>query len=165
MPGISFYSEEEEMRKKRSFVWAVTGLLVVASLVLASCAPQATEAPATEAPAATEAPGATDVPITGENYSPDIPEPAEPVTVTWSTWVNTDTPFWKSTIAAFEQVHPNITIEVQSVPSSDDMFDKLLAQIAAGNPPDTAYVSDWMTGALAQNDGLVPLDDYIAKST
>src|SRR5215216_2346092 len=45
------------------------------------------------------------------------------------------------------------------------MFDKLLAQIAAGNPPDTAYVSDWMTGALAQNDGLIALDDYIAKST
>ena len=174
------------MRKERSLVWAVTALLVVASMLLASCAPQATatqappaatEAPASEAPAATEppaatetpaateAPAATDVPITGENYSPDIPEPAEPVTVTWSTWVNTDTPFWKATIAAFEEVHPNIKIEVQSVPSSDDMFDKLLAQIAAGNPPDTAYVSDWMTGALAQNDGLVALDDYIAKST
>ena len=175
------------MRKERSSVWAVTVLLVVASMLLASCggaaptqAPAATEAPATQAPAteapaatdaATEAPAATEpaatgapVVIEGENYSPDIAEPAEPVTVTWSTWVNTDTPFWKATIEAFHKVHPNITIEVQSVPSSDDMFDKLLAQIAAGNPPDTAYVSDWMTGALAQNDGLVALDDYIAKS-
>src|SRR5215211_7353770 len=150
MPGISFYPEEEEMRKRKSFVWAVTGLLVVMSLVLASCAPQSTTAPtqppaqeateapgepteaATEAPGATEAPAATgeatDVPITGENYSPDIPEPAEPVTVTWSTWVNTESPFWEQTIAAFEEVHPNITIEVQSVPS-EEMFDKLLAQI------------------------------------
>ena len=177
------------MRKKKSLLGAVIGLLVVASLVLASCAPQETAAPTqppaqepTEAPAepteaateaatgvATEAPTgeATEAPgfeITGENYSPDIPEPAEPVTVTWATWVNTDGPFWDATIEAFEEVHPNITIEIQSVPS-EEMFDKLLAQIAAGNPPDTAYVSDWMTGALAQNDGLLPLDDYIAQST
>jgi ABC-type glycerol-3-phosphate transport system substrate-binding protein len=192
MPGITFYSEEEEMRKERSLVWVVTALLVVMSLVLTACGGQptaaateppaqepteapaeptdaATEAPtgeATEAPTgeATEAPTAEPVVITGENYSPDIPEPAEPVTVTWATWINTDTPFWKATIAAFQEVHPNITIEVQSVPS-EEMFDKLLAQIAAGNPPDTGYVSDWMTGALAQNEGLVPLDDYISKST
>ncbi|HLE92928.1 MAG TPA: hypothetical protein VI753_17385, partial [Anaerolineales bacterium] len=117
------------MRKERSIVWTVTSLLMVATMLLASCgggqtqAPAATEAPtgaATEAPAATGE--ATDVPITGENYSPDIPEPAEPVTVTWSTWVNTDSPFWKATIAKFEEIHPNITIEIQSVPSSDDMF-------------------------------------------
>lgn len=171
------------MRKEKSLVWSVFVLLVVAAMVLASCAPQATEAPpatepaapATEEPAGepteavTEAPAtgeATEAPafeITGENYSPDIPEPAEPVTVTWATWVNTDSPFWDATIAAFQEVHPNITIEIQSVPA-EEMFDKLLAQIAAGNPPDTAYVSDWMTGALAQNDGLLALDDYIAKS-
>ena len=181
------------MRKRKSLVWSVMGLLVVASLLLTSCGggqattaptqpPAATEAPteavteaptevATEAPteAATEAPteaAATEAPVyefTRENYSPDIPEPAEPVTVTWATWVNTESPFWQQTIAAFQEVHPNITIEIQSVPS-EEMFDKLLTQIAAGNPPDTAYVSDWMTGALAQNDGLLPLDDYIAKS-
>ena len=99
MPGITFYSEEEEMPKKRSFVWAVTGLLVVLSLVLASCAPQATAAPTqppaaqeteppvepTEPPAATEPatePAATEAAI-DRNYSPDIPDPAEPVTITY----------------------------------------------------------------------------------
>ena len=181
------------MRKEKSIVWAVTALLVVASMLLTSCAPatEATEAPpaatdaptdvATEAPVATgeatEAPLATGeatepattttaepVVITGENYSPDIPEPAEPVTVTWATWYNTDTPFWEATIAAFQEVHPNITIEIQSVPQ-EEMFDKFLAQIAANNTPDTALLSDWMIGALAQNDGLFPLNDYIAKST
>lgn len=141
------------MQNRKSLVWAVTGLLVVVSMLLASCAP-ATAQPTAEA---------TGAPV-GENYSPEIPEPSEPVTVTWSTWVNTDTPFWQNTIAEFERVHPNITIEIQSVPSSDDMFDRLLAQIAAGNPPDTGYVSDWMTGALAQNEGLIALDDYISKS-
>ena len=167
------------MRKKKSLIWAVTVLLVVASMLLASCGGQPTAAPpeqqATEPPAEATEPSseatepaatgeATDLPLTGENYSPDIPEPAEPVTVSWATWVNTATPFWQQTIAAFQEVHPNITIEVQSVPG-EEMFNKLLAQIAARNPPDTAYVSDWMTGALAQNEGLVALDDYIAKST
>jgi len=158
------------MRKDKSLVWAVTGLLVVASLLFASCTPQATEPPppaetATEAPEAgpTDAPGAPTEPAADKNYSPEVPEPDEPVTVTWATWINTDTPFWKQTIEEFQSVHPNITIEAQSVPG-EEMFDKLLAQIAAGNPPDTAYVSDWMTGSLAQNEGLVALDDYIAKS-
>ncbi len=163
------------MRKERSLVWAVIALLVVTSMLLASCTPQPTTAPTqppaqeTEAPAEpTEPPVATGAPteaaVTGENYSPDIPDPTEPVTVTWATWVNTDSPFWEKTIADFETVHPNIKIEIQSVPS-EEIFDKLLAQIAASNPPDTAYVSDWMTGALAQNEGLVALDDYISKST
>lgn len=164
------------MRKKKSFVWAVTALLVVASMLLASCGTPATptEPPAqapTDAPSEATEPAAPAEPteepafeFSGENYSPEIPEPTEPVTVTWATWINTDTPFWQETIAAFQAVHPNITIEVQSVPN-EEMFDKFLAQIAAGNPPDTAYVSDWMTGALAQNDGLYPLDDFIAKST
>lgn len=182
MPGITFYSEEEEMRKERSLVWAVTALLVVMSLVLTACGGQptaaATEPPAqepTEAPAepteaATEAPAATDAP-TGEatepaidrNYSPDIPDPTEPVTVTFANFNDLETPFWQGMKEEFEAVHPNIKIEFQTIPG-EEMFDKILAQIAAGNPPDAAYVSDWMTGSYAQEGGLAPLDDYIAKS-
>jgi ABC-type glycerol-3-phosphate transport system substrate-binding protein len=138
-------------------------------------APEPVEAPTEAAPEVEEA--ATEEVTEGEgeaaeteaaaadkNYSPEIPEPEEPVVVSWATWVNTDIPFWQDTIAEFQSIHPNITIEIQSVPS-EEMFDKLLTQIAAGNPPDTAYVSDWMTGALAQNEGLVSLDEYISKST
>jgi len=182
MPGISFYPEEEEMRKEKSLVWAVTILLVVASMLLASCAPQetaqptqppaqgVTEAPAepTEAPGeATEAPAATEAAATeaaiDRNYSPDIPEPAEPVTVSFANFNDLETPFWQGMKEEFEANHPNITIEFQTVPG-DDMFDKLLAQVAAGNPPDAAYVSDWMTGAFAQEGGLAPLEDYVTKS-
>src|SRR5215207_8674847 len=179
MPGITFYSEEEEMPKKRSFVWAVIGLFVVLSLVLASCAPQATAAPtqppapqeteppveATEPPAATEAatePAATEAAI-DRNYSPDIPDPAEPVTITFANFNDMETPFWQGMKEEFEAVHPNIKVEFQTVPG-EELFDKLLAQIAAGNPPDAAYVSDWMTGAFSQEGGLAPLDEYIGKS-
>jgi multiple sugar transport system substrate-binding protein len=170
------------MRKKRSLVWAITGLLVVASLVLASCAPQATTAPtqppaqqATEAPAepteaATEAPAATgeatEAPTEAaidRNYSPDIPDPAAPVTITFASFNDLETPFWQGMRDEFQAIHPNITVEFQTVPG-EELFDKLLAQIAANNPPDAAYVSDWMTGAFSQEGGLAPLDEYIAKS-
>ena len=157
-------------------------LALSALLVLTACGGQptaaATEPPAqepTEAPAepteaATEAPAATDAP-TGEatepaidrNYSPDIPDPTEPVTVTFANFNDLETPFWQGMKEEFEAVHPNIKIEFQTIPG-EEMFDKILAQIAAGNPPDAAYVSDWMTGSYAQEGGLAPLDDYIAKS-
>jgi multiple sugar transport system substrate-binding protein len=179
MPGILLYSEEEEMRKKRSFVWAIVGLLVVVSLVLASCAPAPTEAPApvdeptTQEPAAepteaaTEEPAATgeatEAPVTaGEDYSPEIVID-EPVTITFASFNDLEVTFWQTLRDEFQATHPNITVEFQTVPG-EELFDKLLAQIAAGNPPDAAYVSDWMTGAFAQEGGLAPLDEYIAKS-
>jgi multiple sugar transport system substrate-binding protein len=168
------------MRKERSSIWTVMALLVVASMLLASCGgavtqapaatqpPAATQAPANEPPAATEP--ATEAP-TGvateaaidRNYSPDIPDPAEPVTISFASFNDLETPYWQGLKAEFEAAHPNITVEFQTVPG-DELFDKLLAQIAAGNPPDAAYVSDWMTGAFAQEGGLAPLDDYVSKS-
>jgi ABC-type glycerol-3-phosphate transport system substrate-binding protein len=174
MPGILLYSEEEDMRRKNSFVWAVLGLLVVVSLMLASCAPQAapvatqpaaedpTEAAvdATE-PAAEATAEATEAPV-GEDYSPDI-QITEPVTITFASFNDLETPFWQSLRDQFQATHPNITVEFQTVPG-EELFDKLLAQIATGNPPDAAYVSDWMTGSFAQEGGLAPLDEYVAQS-
>jgi multiple sugar transport system substrate-binding protein len=168
------------MRKERSTMWAVTVLLVVVSMLLASRGgaatqapaatepPAATQAPATEPPAATEAPtgAATEAPTEApidRNYSPDIPDPTEPVTITFASFNDLETPYWQGLKAEFEAAHPNITVEFQTVPG-EELFDKLLAQIAAGNPPDAAYVSDWMTGAFAQEGGLAPIDDYVSKS-
>jgi multiple sugar transport system substrate-binding protein len=102
--------------------------------------------------------------MAGENYSPDIPDPTEPVTVSFAFWGDPETPYWQRVTQEFEAIHPNIKIEYQVVPS-EEIYDKLLTQLAANNAPDSAYVSDWMTGAFAQNGGLVSLDDYISKST
>jgi ABC-type glycerol-3-phosphate transport system substrate-binding protein len=179
MPGISPYSEEEEMRKEKSIVWGIIVLLVVASMLLASCAPAtpaATEAPPateamTEAPteAATEASAteaATEVaatePAIDRNYSPDIPDPTEPVTIRFASFNDLETPFWQGMRDEFEAVHPNINVEFEVVPG-DGLYEKLLTEVA-GNPPDVAYVSDWMTGDFVQQGALVALDDYIAKS-
>ena len=163
------------MRKAKSFVWSVFVLLVVASLVLVSCAPAAepteapvsvepaTQEPAAEPPAATEpAAEVTEAPM-GEDYSPEIVI-EEPVTITFANFNDMEgSDFWQGLKADFEAIHPNITVEFQTVPG-EELFDKLLAQIATGNPPDASYVSDWMTGAFAQEGGLAPLDEYIAKS-
>ena len=171
--------------RRTSLLWAVFSLVVVLALV-ASCAqppaaeptsPPATEAPEVEAPTEPSAVEPTEVlevveteapevepPAEDLDFSPDIPDPEEPVTVSFAFWGDPETPYWQKMVEEFQAVHPNISIEFQVVPS-EEMFDKLLTQIAGNNPPDTAYVSDWMTGALAQNEGLVAIDDYITRST
>src|SRR6266487_251960 len=185
MPGISHYSEEEEMRKERSLVWSVTALLVVASMLLSACAPKATatqaplptQAPATEAPTqvATEAPteAATQAPATEApaaaldpaQFSPDIKVPDEQVTLTFASWVHTGQPddAWEVMAQEFHKLYPNITIEFQDIPS-EEMHDKLLTQIAANNPPDAAYIDSGTLGEFGLRGALVKLDDYISKS-
>jgi len=185
MPGISHYSEEEEMRKERSLGWAVTALLLVASMLLASCAP-ATAAP-TQAPVATEAPtqaateAATEAataapteaptePATGgtldpAQFSPDIVVPDEEITLTFASWVHTGQPDdeWEVLAKEFHDLYPNITIEFQDIPS-EEMHDKLLTQIAANNPPDAAYIDSGTLGEFGLRGALVKLDDFISKS-
>ena len=179
------------MRKRKSLVWAVAGLLTVASLVLASCgggaaptqAPAPTEAPATQAPTteaptavATEAPATeapTEAPATeapaGEmdpaQFSPDIKVPDEQITLTFASWVHTGEPDdeWETLAKEFHDLYPNITIEFQDIPA-EEMHDKLLTQIAANNPPDAAYIDSGTLGEFGLRNALVNLDDYISKS-
>jgi multiple sugar transport system substrate-binding protein len=161
-------------KRRKSVLWAVLSLLVIAAMV-ASCAPAAepTSPPATEAPEAeepTEPPVVeeTEEPMVEETEAPveetEAPEVGEPVTVSFAFWGDPEAIFWTRVKEEFEAANPGVTIEYQVVPS-EEIFDKLLTQIAAGNPPDSAYISDWMTGAFALNDGLAPLDDYIAGSS
>src|ERR1051326_3992086 len=182
MPSLSYYSEEEGMRKKTSLVWAVTSLLMVASLLLASCAPKATATPAppptqaatqapTQAPtqaatevateaatqaateAATQAPAAA---LDPAQYSPDIKVPDEQITLTFASWVHTGQAddAWETMAKEFHDLYPNITIEFQDIPS-EEMHDKLLAQIAANNPPDAAYIDSGTLGEFGLRGALV----------
>src|ERR1044071_2323306 len=148
MPGTPFYSEEEEMRKKTSLLWEVMGLLVIAAMLMTSCAPATTQAPpATQPPAATAAPtevasteapataAATEAPATEAaggamdpaQFSPDIKVPDEEVTLTFASWVHTGEPddAWEAMAKEFHDLYPNITIEFQDVPA-EEMHDKLL---------------------------------------
>ena len=67
----------------------------------------------------------------GESQSGD-PEPTEPVTITFASWVN-ETPMMNELRDRFQEVHPNITVEFQGVPA-EEMDARLTTQIAGGNP-------------------------------
>jgi len=129
--------------------------------------PEPTEEVVVEEPEATEAvEEATEEVAVDEDFSPDIPDPEEPVVVTFATpWhVGGENDLYEILAKRFHEIHPNITIEFQDVPF-EEMHDKLLTQIAGNNPPDAAYVDSPTVGEFAQRNALVALDDYIAKST
>lgn len=97
------------------------------------------------------------------NLSPEIPEPTEPVTVTFASWVN-ETPMMALLRDNFQELHPNITIEFQGVPA-EEMDSRLTTQVAGGNPPDSVYLDMSSVVDYASRNALVDLGPYIEKST
>jgi multiple sugar transport system substrate-binding protein len=91
-----------------------------------------------------------------------VKEPTSPTTVSFASWVGNETTF-KQFAKKFHQLHPNITIQFQNVPS-EEITQKLTTQIAGGNPPDAAYVDAGTVGDFASRGAIVDLDPYIAQS-
>jgi multiple sugar transport system substrate-binding protein len=165
-------------RKMRSLHAAWT-VLVILVLAITSCAPAAaTEAPTlppaaqepapmdpTATVAADQAEPATEDPAPGVagDFSPEVPVPDGPVTVSFASWVGGGSEY-QALAAEFQELYPNITIEFQDVPF-EEIRTKLLTQVAANNPPDVAYMSSGDVGAFAQRNALVNLEDYISKSS
>lgn len=96
------------------------------------------------------------------NLSPEVPEPSEPVTISFASWVG-DSEILMGLRDQFHELHPNITVEFVSVPF-EQFTDKLTTQIAGGNPPDSVYLDSSAVAAFASRNALAPLDPYIAKS-
>ncbi len=96
------------------------------------------------------------------NLSPDVPEPEEPVTVSFASWVG-DTETMRHLAAEFEKLHPNISIDFQTIPF-EEIRTRLLTQVAANNPPDTAFMDASTTADFASRGALVNLDPYIEQS-
>ena len=94
------------------------------------------------------------------NLSPDIPDPSEPVTITFASWVSEGL---KPFVTRFEKLHPNIKVKLQDVPAEEHQ-DKLTTQIAGGNAPDAAFVDNGTVGAFGTRNALVNLNPYIEKS-
>jgi multiple sugar transport system substrate-binding protein len=91
-----------------------------------------------------------------------VPEPSEPVTITFSSWVGSQ-PDMKALAEQFHEEHPKITVEFQNVPA-EKSTEKLTTQVAGGNPPDVAYIDASATAAFASREALVNLDNYIERS-
>ncbi len=96
------------------------------------------------------------------NLSPEIPDPTEPVTVTFASWRGGDVAF-QDLKAQFEALHPNITIEFQDAPA-EEMRTRLLTQVAANNAPDAAYMDFGTVAEFASRGALLNLDEFIGLS-
>ena len=169
--------------RSSSLYWAALSLFVIVAL-LAACAPPPAAAPSTGAPPpevvptegptvpppaeVTEEPTEPPPPEPTEDldFSPEIPDPEEPVTITFASWVHSgeEDDAWEILSREFTAIHPNITIEFVDVPF-EEMHDKLLTQVAANNPPDAAYIDGGTVGEFGLRAALVKLDDFVAKST
>lgn len=145
-------------------LWTALAILVTAALLLAACAPAAepTAAPQPDEGEPTEAPAA-------EPTEAEVP--AEPVTISyWHTMSDPETEQLEQVVAAFEEGHPNITVETTRY-AYDDFKSALLTSLAGGEAPDTARMDIiWVPefaeqGALMQLDGNMEGFQQIADST
>ena len=91
-----------------------------------------------------------------------VPEPTEPVTISFSSWVGT-TKGMKKLYSKFQTEHPNITVEFQEVPA-EESEKKLTTQVAGGNPPDAAFVDASNVSVFGPRKALVNLESYIGRS-
>src|SRR5688572_8005490 len=123
--------KRKDNRMKKSLIF----LALIGALLISACGPAATPTAAlpTTAPEATEATEATDAPAPTEEPQ------GEPVTISYALWEQTQVPAHEQIIAAFEEQHPNINVEIQLVPWSE-YWNKLQTALAGGE----AYDVFWM---------------------
>lgn len=71
--------------------------------------------------------------------------------------------WWKEQIAAFERTHPGVRIEFTKVPLAEHT-DRLIAQFAAGTPPQIVHVPAQTFFPFADRGWLEPLDRYLDET-
>lgn len=71
---------------------------------------------------------------------------------------------YEALVAAFEDAHPNIDIEMTHVPSPREYRTRLATEFASGDPPDVSLMNYRRYASFAANDLLEPLTDYVAQS-
>ena len=91
-----------------------------------------------------------------------VKDPTSPVTVTFAGHVGQE-PQFKKFAKDFNTLHPNISIEFETIPF-EQVEQKLTTQIAAGNAPDAAYVDASLVGDFGPRGAIISLEDYIARA-
>ncbi len=125
---------------------------------LAACAQPA---PPTQQPAQPTQLVATQV---SEPASPPPPTPASEVVtldILWNGWAEEIATRMEEFGKSFMGQHPNITLEWAF---SNEWREKLLARVAAGDPPDVCYTNSTAQAGLASQGAFLALDDYIAQA-
>lgn len=146
---------------KKSVLWSLASLAVLASMLLSACGAPATSAP-TEAPVVTEAPAMTDVPAATD--APAITEApvaagpscgTEPVVLKATFETGFDLPF--KLAEEFTKQYPNVTWDI-----SQDQFANLITStplvLASDNAPDLLRLPTMVS--FAKDGLLMNLDSY-----
>lgn len=78
----------------------------------------------------------------------------------WSIWGGTRIPLIEATLSEFEAMYPWIRVEHVLVPNAE-RYDKFLAAVASGSPPDVMMLGRHEIPLLAENNWVLPLDGYM----
>ncbi len=135
------------MRRPSWRSWRVVSTTAVLAIVSAACIGGGNNG--------SNAPGQSITPKTAV-------EPTSPVTITFSSWVG-DSPQMQGFVKDFEKLHPNITVQLQAV-SSSNATNKLIVQVAGNTAPDVAFVDSSAVTEFGSRNALVNLDNYMAGS-
>lgn len=115
--------------------------------------PQQTQASNDAAPAETTA-GDAEVPAGTD---------AAPVTLKWAIWDKESTAYWQALADAYQNVAPNVTIEMVDLGSTDYMTVLATELSGEGSDFDVVTIKDVPGYAtLVQKNAILPLDDYIS---
>jgi multiple sugar transport system substrate-binding protein len=71
---------------------------------------------------------------------------------------------YESLVAAFQQAHPKIGVQLQYVPGQSDYRQRLATAFASGQPPDVMLLNYRRFGAFVAEGGLTPLTNYLTAS-
>jgi multiple sugar transport system substrate-binding protein len=128
-------------------------LILVFAIPIAACAPPATPpsaAAATAAPQATEMPQATTAP-TGKVVELQF----------WHGQSQTQQAALNGLVDQFNASHPDIKVTATYQGNYSDLYKKITAAIAAGNPPDLAIAYQDDVANYIKSDAVIPLDDLM----
>ncbi len=149
-------------------IFALAGL-AFAMLAAGCAAPSAAPAP-TSAPAATQPPAkpaATAAPAAKPTQAAQPAAAKQPVTLTFWHGMGGDQPGTQGgTLAAlakqYTQLNPNVTINLDYTEyTGGALRQKIMASIAAANPPDLAQAFENEVAAYYKAGAIVPLDEYV----
>ena len=154
------------MKKKLLSVLLSTAMLTT---VLAGCGGSSDTQqaqPATDT--STDAAADTTTDTAADTQPEAAPEAApeasgEAVTLTWAIWDEATTQYWGDIKKAYEASHPNVTIEMVDLGSTDYMTVLATELSGSGTDFDVVTIKDVPGYAtLVQKNSILPLDDYIA---
>lgn len=70
---------------------------------------------------------------------------------------------WKPLVAQFNELHPDIEVQVEVLPWAG-RDERLLTAVASGNPPDVVYLNEFFLQTFAARGALEAVNDFIDRN-